>query len=229
MAHMSGIDRTQMLLLPERVEDYVGANNTVRFIDAFVEVLDLQKAGFARVDAEATGCPVIATPVSGLREQVRHEETGLITGDVSSDAIAQAVSLFLNNPDLLQSCAENAFQCTKTELSWKHVGGNFADAVHKLATASSESALILQAQVTFRLKTRLAYHQENQIALTGIANALWIIFRYLNAVTGFYFNQITFPVIHNAGTFLDMIDLLGFIQSMQLCGNSARHPTSRQG
>ncbi len=42
MAHISGIDRTQMLLLPERVEDYVGADNTVRFIDAFIDELDLQ-------------------------------------------------------------------------------------------------------------------------------------------------------------------------------------------
>ncbi|MCP4074156.1 MAG: transposase [Hyphomicrobiales bacterium] len=57
MAHISGIDRTQMLLLPERVEDYVGADNQVRFIDAFVDELDLQKAGFAGVDAEATGRP----------------------------------------------------------------------------------------------------------------------------------------------------------------------------
>jgi len=46
-----------MLLLPERVEDYVGADNPVRFIDVFVDGLDLQGAGFARVEAEATGRP----------------------------------------------------------------------------------------------------------------------------------------------------------------------------
>jgi len=57
MAHISGTDRSQILLLPERVEDYVGADNPVRFIDAFVEGLDLQDAGFARVEAEATGKP----------------------------------------------------------------------------------------------------------------------------------------------------------------------------
>ena len=57
MAHISGTDRTQMLLLPERVEDYVGADNPARFIDAFVDGLDLQGAGFARVEAEATGRP----------------------------------------------------------------------------------------------------------------------------------------------------------------------------
>jgi len=45
MAHISGTDRCQMLLLPERVDDYVGADNAVRFIDAFVDGLDLQGAG----------------------------------------------------------------------------------------------------------------------------------------------------------------------------------------
>ena len=46
-----------MLLLPEAVEDYVGADNPVRFVDAFVDGLDLREAGFARVEAKATGRP----------------------------------------------------------------------------------------------------------------------------------------------------------------------------
>jgi transposase len=46
-----------MLLLPEAVDDYVGADNPVRFIDAFVDGLDLVAAGFARVVPEATGRP----------------------------------------------------------------------------------------------------------------------------------------------------------------------------
>ena len=46
-----------MLLLPEAVDDYVGADNPVRFIDAFVDELDLAALGFARVVPEATGRP----------------------------------------------------------------------------------------------------------------------------------------------------------------------------
>jgi transposase len=57
MAHISGHDRSQLLLLPEAVDDYVGADNPVRFIDAFVDGLDLQAAGFARVAAKAPGRP----------------------------------------------------------------------------------------------------------------------------------------------------------------------------
>lgn len=57
MAHLSGSDRSQLLLLPETVDDYVGADNPVRFIEAFVDQLDLQVAGFARVQAKVTGRP----------------------------------------------------------------------------------------------------------------------------------------------------------------------------
>jgi transposase len=57
MAHISGFERDQLLLLPEAVDDYVGSDNPVRFIDAFVDGLDLVEAGFARVQPKATGRP----------------------------------------------------------------------------------------------------------------------------------------------------------------------------
>jgi transposase len=55
MSHIAGFGRDQLLLLPEAVDDYVEANNSVRLIDAFVDGLDLAGAGFARVEAKATG------------------------------------------------------------------------------------------------------------------------------------------------------------------------------
>jgi transposase/IS5 family transposase len=57
MAHIAGFERNQLLLLPEAVDDYVEADNPVRFIDAFVDGLDLTAAGFLRVEARATGRP----------------------------------------------------------------------------------------------------------------------------------------------------------------------------
>ncbi len=57
MTHIPGFERTQLLLLPEAVDDYVGSDNPVRFIDAFVDGLDLTAAGFLRVEAKATGRP----------------------------------------------------------------------------------------------------------------------------------------------------------------------------
>jgi transposase len=57
MAHLTGHDRSQTLLLPESLDDYVAAENPVRFIEAFVDSLDLAAAGFARVQPKATGRP----------------------------------------------------------------------------------------------------------------------------------------------------------------------------
>jgi transposase len=57
MARLAGHSRSQLLLLPEAVDDYVGPDNSVRFIEAFVDELDLGATGFARVVPKATGRP----------------------------------------------------------------------------------------------------------------------------------------------------------------------------
>jgi transposase len=57
MTYITGYDRSQLLLLPEAVDDYVGSDNPVRFIDAFVDGLDLAAAGFGRVEPRVTGRP----------------------------------------------------------------------------------------------------------------------------------------------------------------------------
>ena len=53
---IEGVDRRQAMLLPETLDDYVGEDNSVRAVDAFVEGLDLTDVGFDVVP-EATGRP----------------------------------------------------------------------------------------------------------------------------------------------------------------------------
>jgi len=57
MRHILGHDRSQLLLLPEAVDDYVAADNPVRFIEAFVDGLDLAALGFTGTVPKATGRP----------------------------------------------------------------------------------------------------------------------------------------------------------------------------
>jgi transposase/IS5 family transposase len=66
MAHLPGHDRSQLLLLPEAVDDYVAADNPVRFIEAFVDGLDLAALGFIGTVPKATGRPGYA-PVDLLK------------------------------------------------------------------------------------------------------------------------------------------------------------------
>jgi transposase len=57
MNHRTGLERSQTLLFPERLEDYVAAENPVRFLDAFVASLDLHALGFAKARCANTGRP----------------------------------------------------------------------------------------------------------------------------------------------------------------------------
>src|SRR5208282_802950 len=54
---VEGVDRLQLSLLPECLEDWVGEDNSVHVIEAFVDALDLPALGFSGALAKATGRP----------------------------------------------------------------------------------------------------------------------------------------------------------------------------
>ena len=56
--YKQGTARSQEALLPPRIEDYIGADNPVRAIDAYVETLDLAALGFVNASGDlAPGQP----------------------------------------------------------------------------------------------------------------------------------------------------------------------------
>jgi hypothetical protein len=60
--YKNGIDRMETARLPPRVEDYIGADNPVRAINAYVEMLVLAELGFDRTEPNRTaaGQPAFA-------------------------------------------------------------------------------------------------------------------------------------------------------------------------
>jgi transposase len=57
MKHIEGIDRNQLTLMPDAIEDYISEDNPVRFLDAYVDHLDLKDLGFPHVVPEERGRP----------------------------------------------------------------------------------------------------------------------------------------------------------------------------
>ena len=51
---IEGEDRSQVTLLPDCLDDYIGEDNPVRVVDAFVDELDLGELGFDGVTAALT-------------------------------------------------------------------------------------------------------------------------------------------------------------------------------
>jgi transposase len=54
---INGEDRSQVTLLPECLDDFIGPDNPVRVVDAFVDALDLPALGFDGAAPAATGRP----------------------------------------------------------------------------------------------------------------------------------------------------------------------------
>src|SRR5918992_2082636 len=57
MGYIEGEDRKQTVLFPEVLDDYISEENPVRFIDVFIEGLDLSEMGFLRAIPKETGRP----------------------------------------------------------------------------------------------------------------------------------------------------------------------------
>jgi transposase len=54
---IEGQERSQVTLLPECLDDYIGEDNPVRVVDAFVDELSLDEVGFEGAQPAATGRP----------------------------------------------------------------------------------------------------------------------------------------------------------------------------
>ena len=104
-------EKIAALNLQDRVFLHGITDNPYKFMSACdLFVLPSGWEGFPTVTVEAKilGCPVLATDVSGIREQLIHEKTGWIT-DNTEDGIGEGLKYLLQNPDLMQNlqCCED--------------------------------------------------------------------------------------------------------------------------
>ena len=87
--YKQGTARSQYALLPPRIEDYVGEDNTVRAIDAYVETLDLDALGFRNAGGElAPGQPAFPHGESVLA-RLRLEGLGSVAGVVGHAQVVE--------------------------------------------------------------------------------------------------------------------------------------------
>jgi transposase len=57
MKHIEGFNRDQMDLFPEALDDYISQENPVRFINTFIDTLDLDQMGFTHRRNRTTYLP----------------------------------------------------------------------------------------------------------------------------------------------------------------------------
>ena len=57
MSYIKGYDRTQAVLFQESIDEIIAPDNVVRFIDVFVNSLDIPSIGFSDVNKNVNGRP----------------------------------------------------------------------------------------------------------------------------------------------------------------------------
>jgi transposase len=130
---IEGEARSQSLLFPERLDDYVAEGNPVRAIEVFAESLDLGKLGFEGVEPEATGRPayhpavLLKIYIYGYlnriqssrrleRETQRNVELIWLTGKLMPDFKTIADFRKDNGPAIRAVCREFIVLCRRLEL-----------------------------------------------------------------------------------------------------------------
>jgi len=129
---ISGEDRHQLALFPERLDDSIADDNPVRFIDLFIDELDLLNLGFDKVEPADTGRPsyhpstMLKIYIYGYlnriqssrrleRETQRNLELIWLTGRLSPDFKTIADFRKDNGPSIKKVCGQFVMLC-------KHMG-----------------------------------------------------------------------------------------------------------
>jgi transposase len=131
--YVEGSDRRQSFLLPACVDDYVGDDNPVRVVDAFVDGLDLAELGFGRTTPANTGRPgyrpatLLKLYIYGYlnrvpssrrleREAQRNLEVLWLTGRLAPDFKTIADFRRDNGPAIKATCRQFVALCRELDL-----------------------------------------------------------------------------------------------------------------
>ncbi len=82
--------------------------------------------GVAALESAATGIPVVASDVCGLRDTVRHEQTGLLVAPEDSTAIAASVGELLADAGLRRRMGQAGREMVEREYDWRDLHARWA-------------------------------------------------------------------------------------------------------
>jgi glycosyltransferase involved in cell wall biosynthesis len=87
--------------------------------DVFVCPSLSESFGVSVLEASACEVPVVVTNVGGLKEVVLKNETGLFVEPKNPDAIAEAISYFIDNPEKIAIFGKKGRQFVDDNFNWK--------------------------------------------------------------------------------------------------------------
>ena len=100
---------------------------------------DREGLGLVVVEAQACGCPVIASDIPAMRDLIVPEVTGLKTPPGNPERLAQAVERMLLDAGLAQRIARAGRTAALERFSWPVVGNRYRELLRELIQPANQS------------------------------------------------------------------------------------------
>jgi glycosyltransferase involved in cell wall biosynthesis len=121
-------DQLQTEIHHRGLQDYVlltgyrqDVYDIIRISDLVVLPSMFEGLPLVAIEAGALGRPIVATAVDGTPEVVLHEKTGWLVPPANGEELAQAICMFLGDPELRRRCGERARHYILQEYSFERV------------------------------------------------------------------------------------------------------------
>jgi len=92
-----------------------------RVVDVAVYPSLYEPFGIVALEAMAAGAPVVVSDAGGLKEVVRHEETGILTYAGNAESLAWGILRVLQDPAAARRRVQNAQKAVQREFNWKRI------------------------------------------------------------------------------------------------------------
>lgn len=112
------------------------------------------------LEAQVTGCPVVAFDVGGLKEGIVNGETGLMVQEISQQALTAALDRLLSDPQRLEAMSRAALKHAREYFTWDRV----ADDVVRLCDEIRHAPIALSASLGKKVGVLSTWNQECGIA-----------------------------------------------------------------
>jgi len=101
--------------------------------DVFVHPAVWQEPfGMILTEAMAFSCPIVSTYSGGVPEIVQHEKTGLLVERDDSNALAEAITELLENPQLARAMGQAGHERLEREFHWDRVASRLSELLMRL-------------------------------------------------------------------------------------------------
>jgi glycosyltransferase involved in cell wall biosynthesis len=86
------------------------------------------------IEAQVTGCPVAAFAVGGLKEAIKHNQTGVLIENISVESLTQTLDALLSKPEQLRSFSKEALRTLRPYYNWQRVAKTVIQLTEKAAS-----------------------------------------------------------------------------------------------